>query len=72
MDSEASRLIIYCLDWILFLVAKPARMVYIKIFYVLNTWILDLKEVNAALKASGSGSSKLTVPNLTKRRGSNH
>ena len=47
-------------------------MVYIKIFYVLNTWILDLKEVNAALKASGSGPSKLTVPNLTKRRGSNH
>ncbi|CAB3977488.1 kinesin KIF25 [Paramuricea clavata] len=33
---------------------------------------IDLKEVNAALKASGSLSSKLTVPNLTKRRGSNH
>ncbi|XP_028414826.1 kinesin-like protein KIF25 [Dendronephthya gigantea] len=32
---------------------------------------IDLKEVNAALKASGS-LSKLTVPNLTKRRGSNH
>ena len=38
----------------------------------IHTCLLDLKEVNAALKASGNLSTKLTVPNLTKRRGSNH
>ena len=33
---------------------------------------LDLKEVNAALRAKGNGSTKLSIPNINKRRGSNY